>query len=108
MVHDDDAERPVSKVAPECGLSPPQGYRYCLKGALVRGERIFPAATRTPGGWRVSRRALREFLERLTAAARQVDTPSGRSGAGVSSPSTRNKASAAHTAADRALELAGL
>jgi hypothetical protein len=72
--HGDEIERGISDVAREFRFSPAQLSRWLLRGAKTRaGQRIFPEATRTPAGWRISRRALREFLDRLTADARSTE-----------------------------------
>jgi transposase-like protein len=71
-----DEEQSATKVAHEFGMNPSQLNRYCLKGRKLRdGSRLFPEATKTPAGWRLSRRAVQEFLNTIPADARSL-TPS--------------------------------
>lgn len=97
----ESAERPISEMARRHDLNPRQLARWVLRGRRLRdGHLLFPNATRTPGGWRISPRALRAFLDAITADARGVrhETPDRLS------PTDRS----GHARAEAALEAAGL
>ncbi len=63
-------------IARECCCHPSAVSRWIQKGAVLStGEHVKLQAIRTPGGWRVWRSDLDQFLEVLTADRLRPDAP---------------------------------
>jgi hypothetical protein len=60
--------RPLAELANDLDLTPAALKRWIHQGVNLKdGSRLRLAATKFPGGWRISPPKLREFLDRLTA-----------------------------------------
>jgi hypothetical protein len=102
VLADEDLGHTTTWVAHFCETHPSAPLRWIRRGVLLRnGTRLKLAGFATPGGWRVTRSALNEFLEALTADRQQAGDNSTRPRPRPRPrPSTRLRAKAARVAAE--------